>query len=182
MRAIRAVGLALAVAGISAAPVAAKTAAAVPLTSVLQKSEFPSDTRWIAWPMRAEELFTLERLGTAPRRGASFATSIPVGQGSETVGGFLIEFPSKAHARKGFALMRATMKPLTPFAAPRFGDAQVTNLKRGPAPRAEVLVLRNRTVWSIWAGAEVFYAISVARARSDLVKYAGLQQQHIGGG
>ena len=74
------------------------------------------------------------------------------------------------------------MKPLTPFAAPRFGDAQVTNLIRGPAPRVEMLVLRNRTVWSILVRADQFYAITMARARSELLKYAGLHQQRIGGG
>jgi hypothetical protein len=174
--------VALAVAGVSTGLVAAKPVAAVPLTLVLQKSDFPSGTAWVSGAMRADGLLGLRELGAAPRGGAFFNTAMPVAQGSEGVYGELREFPSKAHARKGFAFLRAGMKPLTPFAAPRFGDAQVTNMKRGPAPIAEVLVLRNRTVWSIMVRADQFYAISMARARSELVKYAGLQQQHVGGG
>jgi hypothetical protein len=119
-------------------------------------------------------------------RGARFFASIPFGpERAETVSGLVVTTPSPAQARKVFAWQKRTAlrrrQGDTRLRLPRLGDEQV-GLLRGDTDSGRLLVRRNRVVWRVEIAADGALALSPARVRGELLKYATKQRDRVGKG
>jgi hypothetical protein len=164
----------------------AATAPKSPLALVLRPPDFPAKADPVdAGPMPASfarKLRGIEAVG----RGARYFASIPFGpERSQSVSGLVVATASAGEARKVYAWQKRTAmrlrKGASPLRLPRFGDEQVA-LSNGDTDSGRLLVRRNTVVWRLEVAAAGELALSSARVRDELAKYAAKQRDKIGRG
>jgi hypothetical protein len=183
MRRVRVVVLAIALAVVGIAAAFASSGPRNPLVLVLRPADFPAKSDPVdAGPMPAAFARKLRGIRTLGRAAQYFA-NIPFGpEHSQTVYGLVVTTPSVAEARKVFAWQKRTAMRLgrgaSPLRLPRFGDEQVA-LANGETDSGRLLVRRNAVVWRLDVAADGELALSPARVRDELEKYAELQRERI---
>lgn len=178
--------MALFVASLMATAAPAASAPRNPLGVVLKPTDFPTKSDPVdAGPMPASFARKLRGIRSAGRAAQYFAR-IPFGpERAQTVSGLVVSTPSLADARRVYAWQKRTAmrrtKGVTALRLPRFGDAQVA-LANGETDSGRLLVRRNAIVWRLEVAADGELALSPARIRDELVKYAAKQRKRIGKG
>jgi hypothetical protein len=178
--------VALLVSGTVAVAASAANAPANPLSVVLRPADFPAKADPVdAGPMPASFARKLRGI-RAVGRAAQYFASIPFGPGrAESVSGLVVTTASLADARKVYAWQKRTAmrrgSGAETLRLPRFGDEQVA-VADGETDAGRLLVRRNTVVWRIEVAAGGALALSPARVRDELVKYATKQGGRAGKG
>jgi hypothetical protein len=152
-----------------------------PLGLVLQRSDFPPNTKWSSARSPSLE----QKLAAAGLQGKAGSYDAEIVRGSTEVlmvSGLVIVLPNAAQARRAFTSYKNPF-PATPRDIVRlpalYGDEQVAIVTRDPSVRADLRVRKGAVVWRLeikWSGTDKF---TRARALAELKTYAAKQKRRV---